>query len=600
MSETNYWTRLRRQQISRRRLLRSAALGGVGAAGLALVGCGDDDDEEEAVAEAPAPAAEPAEEEEMEEEAAALVPSPAPNAASPDRAQSGGTLTLSRQAPPTMLDPHFGQTAWGQWLWMSDPLLEDTRGTASPITEPRLSLLTSLEFVDDLTLTLSVRAGVPFHDKPPINGRILEARDVVYSLNSSRGVLFPDERSQRTSGFRGVAEIQAMDPSTVQVAFSEPSSVFTNAVLAELEHTIIPEGLREDFGGTDSLQDQRAERHIGTGPFTITQYDPTILWERNPNYWNQPFPYLDRVEFLLIPDRAANIAALLSGQIDVAGRISAEERALVEEHGDFNFELHWPGGYRHMGFNHTLPKGQDPRIRRALNIVYDQPAIGRAIVGNDEDWRFTSPLGFVFPEAFTREQLEQREGFRSPTEADVTTAKQYFDAAGFGDGGFEISIRTPNLPGGSLAFVEQSEHLSAQVEKHLPGNKVAIELSTFGEVLAAVQSGEFEMFLSAFAFEADATQMLTALFRSDSSQNLGRYQSAQMNGLIDEAFRAVGDPEERLQAIRNAQELALEDMPIMYSTNNLQGDAVRKSITDMIYGAKRWNDAFYRYAWIAT
>ena len=45
MSERNYWQRMRRQRLSRRTLLRSSARAGIGAAGLALVGCGDDDDD---------------------------------------------------------------------------------------------------------------------------------------------------------------------------------------------------------------------------------------------------------------------------------------------------------------------------------------------------------------------------------------------------------------------------------------------------------------------------------------------------------------------------------------------------------------------------
>ena len=45
MSERNYWTKLGRRAMSRRTLLRASARAGVGAAGLALVGCGDDDDD---------------------------------------------------------------------------------------------------------------------------------------------------------------------------------------------------------------------------------------------------------------------------------------------------------------------------------------------------------------------------------------------------------------------------------------------------------------------------------------------------------------------------------------------------------------------------
>ncbi len=45
MSDRNYWTSLRQRKISRRTMLGASAKAGVGAAGLALVGCGDDDDD---------------------------------------------------------------------------------------------------------------------------------------------------------------------------------------------------------------------------------------------------------------------------------------------------------------------------------------------------------------------------------------------------------------------------------------------------------------------------------------------------------------------------------------------------------------------------
>ncbi len=44
MSDRNHWTALRQRKISRRTMLGASAKAGVGAAGLALVGCGDDDE----------------------------------------------------------------------------------------------------------------------------------------------------------------------------------------------------------------------------------------------------------------------------------------------------------------------------------------------------------------------------------------------------------------------------------------------------------------------------------------------------------------------------------------------------------------------------
>ncbi len=46
MSDHNYWSNLRRRRISRRTMLGASAKAGVGAAGLALVGCGGDDDDD--------------------------------------------------------------------------------------------------------------------------------------------------------------------------------------------------------------------------------------------------------------------------------------------------------------------------------------------------------------------------------------------------------------------------------------------------------------------------------------------------------------------------------------------------------------------------
>ena len=62
MSDRNYWTTLRQRKISRRTMLGASAKAGVGAAGLALVGCGDDDEPDAgaAAAERAAAAAEEA------------------------------------------------------------------------------------------------------------------------------------------------------------------------------------------------------------------------------------------------------------------------------------------------------------------------------------------------------------------------------------------------------------------------------------------------------------------------------------------------------------------------------------------------------------
>ena len=42
---------------------------------------------------------------------------------------------------------------------------------------------------------------------------------------------------------------------------------------------------------------------VGTGPFVFADYKPNEYFKatKNPNYWNQPYPYLDEIEFRPIP-----------------------------------------------------------------------------------------------------------------------------------------------------------------------------------------------------------------------------------------------------------------------------------------------------------
>ena len=89
--QANSWQRIKRRKLTRRTLLSASAKAGVGAVGLALVGCGDDDDAAPAVAETPSEPTEAAPSAAAAPAAAAEPTEAAPSAAAPEPAA----------APPT-------------------------------------------------------------------------------------------------------------------------------------------------------------------------------------------------------------------------------------------------------------------------------------------------------------------------------------------------------------------------------------------------------------------------------------------------------------------------------------------------------------------
>ncbi|MGL9750267.1 MAG: ABC transporter substrate-binding protein [Symbiopectobacterium sp.] len=58
---------------------------------------------------------------------------------------------------------------------------------------------------------------------------------------------------------------------------------------------------------------------IGTGPFVFKEWvrGSHILYEHNPNYWDQPKPYIDRLVVKIIPDAATRTIALETGALDL-------------------------------------------------------------------------------------------------------------------------------------------------------------------------------------------------------------------------------------------------------------------------------------------
>jgi len=116
--------------------------------------------------------------------------------------------------------------------------------------------------------------------------------------------------------FANVVDVKTPDPYTAVIVLSKPSPFLLTA-LASTESPIVPKHLYE---GTDIASSKYNSAPVGTGPFVFKEWvqGSHIILERNPNYWDKPKPYLDRVVVRFVLDAAARAAALESGSADLA------------------------------------------------------------------------------------------------------------------------------------------------------------------------------------------------------------------------------------------------------------------------------------------
>ena len=341
--------------------------------------------------------------------------------------KSGGTFRYGFNADPPHLDPaltssfamHAAVTPvynrlmrgkWANELNPFDPWKVDVTG----------DLAQSYEIADPQTYTFKLNPGVTFHNVAPVNGREMTSEDVKYSYNryATTGVW--------TDSFKVIDRIDTPDKNTVTIKLKEPAAYFLTSPLAENAILIHPRELVEADGDLK-------KRAIGTGPFVLKEYTPKtrLVWEKNPNYFRKGKPYLDRMEWALVPDLAALVAGYRTGQFEsVAGGIQRNEiDGLLKTNPDAVVSISDPNfSTFQWAFRLDKPPFNDVRVRRAFSMGFDRQVMIKS--GNQGDGAVTT--NFPFNEIFDKQP--QPNDFGPYYQYNPSEAKKLLEAAGYGAG----------------------------------------------------------------------------------------------------------------------------------------------------------------------
>ena len=167
------------------------------------------------------------------------------------------------------------------------------------------------------------------------------------------------------------------------MVLSKPAPFLLTA-LAATESPIVPKHLYE---GTDIAASKYNSQPIGTGPFVFKEWvqGSHIILERNPNYWDKPKPYLDRVVVRFVLDAAARAAALESGAADLANGTGGIPLSDVERFRKLpGVEIDtrispYLGSHQQIYFNLDTPALQKVEVRRAIAQAIDVNAFAKTV-----------------------------------------------------------------------------------------------------------------------------------------------------------------------------------------------------------------------------
>jgi peptide/nickel transport system substrate-binding protein len=234
--------------------------------------------------------------------AAVVLPSPA-WAAATDKPAAGGTLNWAYYPDPSALIAINTSSGTGQAI---GPKINEGLLTYDYDLDPKPLLAVSWSVSDDgLRYTFGLRRGVKWHD-----GRDFTSADVAFTIFRLK-----EAHPRGRITYQNVTAVETPDPHTAVIVLSKPAPYLITA-LGSSESPIVPKHVYETFKPSDQ---PKLEQTIGTGPFLLKEWVPGshLLFVRNPDYWDAPKPYLDRIILRIILDPAARAAALETGEIDI-------------------------------------------------------------------------------------------------------------------------------------------------------------------------------------------------------------------------------------------------------------------------------------------
>ena len=529
MAERNYWQRIRKQRLSRRNLLQASGRAGLGAAGLALVGCGgddDDDQQQQQVASAQSqqqqeqqaaaqqdqqqqqaqPQAEQAQQQaqpqqhQQEQQAAA-----AQAQQTGDGVTRGGTLRIGWDLALSGYRGPYAQSQHGAFhtpVW--DTLIRYPFDSLEP--EPRLA--ESWEFNGDQTvLTVNLRPGLEFHNARPIDAESVKA--------SFEAILLDDTPNSQVKGplAKYVERIEAVDKTTLNFHLLWPGTTIFDVL--NFGHVHDPDEIAslEGYGTVAASGPFKWD----PGPHIVDQY---ARIERHENFYDPA--YLDAITYQTFPDRDSMTLALAADEIDLSPSFPAEQIDAFEQNPDYNVVLGVARGLWVFGMVGTGRGGghavfDDPRVRRALYRCIDRERISIDVFNGLEQ-----PKHVLWPDYSPGYAADFDRSYFN-----VEEAKALMVDAGYADGTPEIELSTWR---GAL------DNAIAQIiinDASQAGFNFKIHLQDRPAWLERFLAGDHESYINTYGFHWLHPQTLPVMNYQMRIPNSCAYETPEYQAMID-------------------------------------------------------------------
>ncbi len=411
-------------------------------------------------------------------------------------------------------------------------------------------LAASWDNPDELTWVFHIRPDVTFSD-----GSVLTAEDARASLQR-----LIDLESPLAPLLAAVSSIEATDDATLTISTTSP----LGTLLTTLSQILI--------GQASGIEDDAYwAKPIGTGPFVVEEFvaDQRFALTRNANYWG-PDTALDSITFIGMPEEAARISALSTGEVDLIDSVNPDSIAEIDSLAGVTFESVPSYAIQYIWFNSSREPFTDVRVRQALWHALDLEQIVADLYAGQASVSQAPVPQPVFGAA----QLEKYS-------YDPDLAKQLLAEAGYPDG-FDATVMfssSTGVPPFVQTVVSYWAAIGVAIEP-LP-KEHAIWLD---DLLALNWDMNSQ---SPSVTSGDADYHLGRLYTTD-AKRLG-YSNPEYDALVTAARESV-DQDERIELYRQASQILWDEAPAIWAADQTANVAYRDHLSNVTIDPGNRND----------
>ncbi|MGZ9708014.1 ABC transporter substrate-binding protein [Pseudomonas sp. GNP013] len=494
-------------------------------------------------------------------------------------AQAATTLVYCSEASPAGFDPSqytSGTDFDASAETVFNRLTQFKRGGTE--VEPGLSTRWDIS-KDGLAYTFHLRDGVKFHTTDFFTPtRDFNADDVLFTFNrlldadSPFRKAYPSESPYFTdmglnTTIRNVEKIDAhtvrFNLNNVDASFVQNLAMsFASIQSAEYAAQLLKQGKAEDIN----------QKPVGTGPFVFKRYqkDSQIRYVANKQYWKPEDVKLDNLVFAITPDAASRLQKLKAGECQVSGYPRPQDIEVIKQ--DPNLRVQQQAGFNlgFLAYNVTHPPLDQLKVRQALDMAIDKPAIIKAVYQG---------AGQLAQNALPPAQWSYDPTIKDAP-YDPTRAKALLKEAGIAPG-TTINLWAMTVQRASNPNARMSAQMIQQDWAKV-GIKANIVSYEWGEYIKRAKNGEHDAMIYGWTGDnGDPDNWLGVLYSCAAvkGSNYAKWCNPAYDKLVQQA-KVSNDREQRIKWYQQAQKILKEQVPITPIANSTVFQPLRKEVQD--------------------